>query len=157
MRQRSMPTRAAAILACVAALAAFAVAPAAAKPKTEFRPGLYVGRTSQGEPVKLRVKACGKGQCLASPNENTFFDVSMSCPSSGETSKELVFLSGESISAAGKVNAPEDGFAKVTAKFQVDHNGSLTGKISAGRTLENGARCASGPVSLTAKIGGTTK
>ncbi|HVV91448.1 MAG TPA: glutathione S-transferase family protein, partial [Solirubrobacterales bacterium] len=50
------------------ALAAIAVSPAGAKPKPAFRPGLYVGKTSQGEAVKLKVVGCGKSQCLEDPD-----------------------------------------------------------------------------------------
>ena len=134
------------------ALAASAVATAS----SPFRPGLYLGKTSQGQAVELKVRGCGKNQCLEGP-DNFDIIIEMPCPSINETSEEALALSGNLITKSGNVNADEEGFAKVNAKLKVGHNGVVTGKVRATETLEDGARCDSGNVTLKAKIGGQAK
>jgi hypothetical protein len=148
--------RRSAILLVVLAVASLGVASAFASSKSTFKPGVYLGKTSQGEPVKLKVVGCGKGQCLEAP-DNFDIIVNMPCPSINETSSEAVSPAYNSISKGGHVNGDQDSFSKVVASFQVGHNGSLTGKIRSTETLEEGARCDSGTVTLRAKIGGSTK
>lgn len=139
------------------AAAAFGTTTAVASKKSPFKPGLYLGKTSQGEPVKLLVKACGGNSCLYSPTDDDAIYIALPCPSIGETGSELLDLSGYLIAKNGKVNASGGAFAKVTAFFTVAHNGTLTGKIRAVSTSEEGVRCDSGNVTLKAKIGGSTK
>ncbi|HVV90666.1 MAG TPA: hypothetical protein VHB53_09245, partial [Solirubrobacterales bacterium] len=139
-----------------------AVSPAGAKPKPAFRPGLYVGKTSQGEAVKLKVVGCGKSQCLEDPDEQTYFSVDLSCPSSGQTEEEIISLTGNRISRSGVVDVlggstPGATENRSTGKIKVARNGTLTGRINVSETLETGTRCASGEVTLEAKIGGTTR
>jgi len=148
-----MATRGAAILACAAALAAVAVAPAGARPKQAFRPGLYVGRTSQAEAVRLKVVGCGTKQCLETPNEEAYFSVELSCPSSGQTEEEIVDLSASTIARNGTVEGsvgPSPGATenRSTEKFKVARNGTLTGIVNVSETLETGTRCATGKVTL---------
>jgi hypothetical protein len=139
----------------VACLLVGAVAAGAAG-KKPFKTGLYVGKTSQGEPVKLKVAKCGTNQCVQAL-ESAEIQIQMPCPSLNETGTEVFFPADNAISASGKVNAPQDGFSKVVATLQVSHNGSMTGRIRSTQTLEDGAKCDSGNVTLKAKIGGSTK
>jgi hypothetical protein len=133
-------------------LAATAVALASAKP---FKTGLYVGKTSQGEPLKLKVADCGKGQCVEAL-ESAETTIELPC-NNGEVSHETFFPSIDAIKPNGKVAVETDGFAKVTATLKVARNGSMTGTIHSTETLENGGKCNSGTVTLKAKIGGSTK
>jgi hypothetical protein len=143
----------------VAALALPAVGGAAGK--SPFRPGLYVGKTSQGYPVKLRLtvggEPCSGNPCLFAPNDQSEIYIALECPAIGQATNEYLDLAGDLVTKSGTVNASEEGFAKVTAKLKVGHGGSLTGKVRATRTLEEGTRCDSGNVTLSAKIGGSVK
>jgi hypothetical protein len=133
-------------------LAVAAVALASAKP---FKTGLYVGKTSQGEPLKLKVANCGKAQCVEAL-ESAETTIELPC-NNGETSHETFFPSIDAIKSNGKVVVDTDGFAKVTATLKVTHDGTMTGRLRSTETLENGAKCDSGNVTLKAKIGGSTK
>jgi hypothetical protein len=144
------------IVAIVVIAAALAAAAAAGASKSSFKPGLYLGKTSQGQPVKLKVIGCGKNQCVEAP-DNFDILIEMPCPSINETSEEALSPAYNLITKSGYVNADEDGFSKVTASLKVGHNGTLTGKVRSTETLEDGAKCDSGKVTLKAKIGGTTK
>jgi hypothetical protein len=144
------------IVVVVLALAVLAAAAAAGAAKSSFKPGLYVGKTSQGQAVKLKVIGCGKNQCVEAP-DNFDIVIEMPCPSIDETSEEALSPAYNLITKSGYVNADEDGFAKVTASLKVGHNGTLTGKIRSTETLEDGAKCDSGKVTLSAKIGGQAK
>ncbi len=148
------PALAVSILAIALLLVGAITADAAGK--KPFKTGLYVGKTSQGEPVKLKVATCGTNQCVQAL-ESAEIKIALPCPSIGETSYETFFPADNAISASGKVKAPQDGFAKVVATLQVTRSGSMTGKIRATETLEDGAKCDSGNVTLKAKIGGSTK
>ena len=128
-----------------------AVAAIAAASSKSFKPGLYVGKTSQGEPVKLKVVNCGKGQCVEAL-ESAEIKLQLACKSLGETSYETFFPAYNAISASGMVDANQEGFSKVVATLDVTHNGLITGKIRATDTLEDGAKCESGPVTLRAKL-----
>jgi hypothetical protein len=130
------------------ALAVAAVAAASSKP---FKLGLYEGKTSQGQPVRLKVVPCGSHQCVEA-QESLETSIEMPCPSIKETSAESFFPAFNAISAKGKVSANQEGFGKVVATLQVTHNGVITGKIRATETLEDGAKCDSGPVTLRAKL-----
>jgi hypothetical protein len=134
-------------IALIAAAGAFA-----GSAKGRFKPGVYVGKTSQGEPIKLRVGSCGKSQCLYSTSETNETLVSLPCPALGESASESILLSGERIAKSGKVNADQDGFAKLTIRFKVGHNGTISGRINGTETLESGVRCASGTVTVSAKL-----
>jgi hypothetical protein len=144
------------MVAIVAVLMALAAASAAGASKSAFKAGLYLGKTSQGQPVKLKVIGCGKYQCLESP-DNFDIIIEMPCPSVKETSSEALAVPYNLIAKNGAVDADEEGFSKVNAKLKVGHNGTLTGKVRSTETLEDGAKCDSGNVTLSAKIGGTAK
>jgi hypothetical protein len=137
-----------------AAMAPAAVGVAGAAPKDAFRPGLYVGKTSQGEPVRLKVRGCGSSECLESPDQFDM-DVQMQCGSESEPSEEAVYLSGATIPASGKVKVNLSGFATVLVTYQVGHGGVITGTLRATRTLPDGTKCDSGNVTLKAGIGGS--
>ena len=51
--------------------------------KKPFKTGLYVGKTSQGEPVKLKIATCGTNQCVQAL-ESSEIQIQMKC-SNGET------------------------------------------------------------------------
>src|ERR1700755_3620444 len=93
--------------ALVALLAVFAMtlAPATGLEagKSPFKPGLYVGKTSQGYPVKLRLTVRGPGcsgnPCLFAPNDESEIYISLECPAIGQPTNEYMDL------AANKVNA----------------------------------------------------
>lgn len=152
-----------AALAVVGLIVAAVVLPAAggAAGKSPFKAGLYVGKTSQGYPVKLRLtvggQACSGSPCLFAPSDQDEIYISLECPAIGQPTNEYLALFGDKVTANGTVNAPQEGFSKVTAKLKVSHGGSLTGKVRATRTLEEGTKCDSGVVTLKAKIGGSVK
>ena len=159
METKKMLTHGVVTVACGASLVgvAIGVVPAAIAAKTSFRPGLYVGKTSQGEAVKLKVVGCGTKQCLETPSEETYFSVELSCGSSGQTEEEIIYLPKNTIAESGAVDVLgglKPG-AKVTIK--VARNGTLSGQIHLRETLETGTKCDSGEVTLQAKIGGTAK
>jgi hypothetical protein len=146
------------VLIAVLAIMSISAAAALGASKSPFKPGLYVGKTSQGQPVKLKVRGCGKNQCLEGPDDLAI-EIELPCPSIQETSHEVVALSGDAIAESGAVHVEEQGFAegKTIASFKVGRNGVLTGRVHSTQTLEDGARCDSGNVTLSAKIGGATK
>jgi hypothetical protein len=150
-------------LVALLALLAMTLAPATglAAGKSPFKPGLYVGKTSQGYPVKLRLTvggpACSGNPCLFAPNDESEIYISLECPAIGQATNEYMDLAANKVNANGTVNADEEGFAKLRATIKVGHDGSLTGKARATRTLEEGTKCDSGNVTLSAKIGGSTK
>lgn len=145
-----------AALTLLAVAALFGAGAASAGKKSAFKLGLYVGRSSQGEPVRLKVVTCGENQCVEGleSQENL---IRLPCPSINETSSEVFFPPINRIYKSGKVDADQEGFAKVVATLQVAHNGTMTGKIRATETLEDGTKCDSGKVTLKAKIGGSIK
>lgn len=124
--------------------------------KTNFRPGLYLGKTSQGEAVRLKLVGCGSGQCLETPDEQSYFSVDLACPSSGQTEEEIIYLPKNTIAKSGVVDVLGGFKPGATVKIKVARNGTLSGKIHLRETLETGTRCDSGEVTLKAKIGGRT-
>jgi hypothetical protein len=152
VRARSAILAVAGLVSLIAVSAVPAGSIAAAK--DSFEPGVYVGKTSQGEPIKLRVGSCGKSQCLYSTSETHETIVSLPCPALGESASESILLSGELIRKSGEVDADQDGFAKLTIRFKVGHDGTITGRIDGTETLESGVRCASGNVTVSAKLKG---
>jgi hypothetical protein len=151
-----------AALAVVAIAVALAPATSGAAKKSPFKPGLYVGKTSQGYPVKLRLtvgveEACDGNPCLFAPNDNAEIYIAIPCPAIEEATNEYMDLPADKVNPNGTVNADENGFSKLVATLKVGHNGTLTGKARATQTLEDGTKCDSGNVTLSAKIGGTTK
>ena len=100
---KKMLTRGVLTVACGASLVG--VVPAALAAKSTFRPGLYVGKTSQGEAVKLKVVGCGTKQCLETPSEETYFSVDLACASSGQTEEEIVYFPKNTIAESGMVDA----------------------------------------------------
>jgi hypothetical protein len=166
MLQRNVPTgtkkmltRGVATLACGASLVgvAIGVVPDAMAAKSGFRPGLYVGKTSQGEAVKLKLIACGTKQCLEAPNEQAYFSVELTCGSSGQTEEEIIYLPENTIAKSGTVDVLGGLKPGSTVKIKVARNGTLAGQIHLSETLETGTKCDSGNVTLNAKIGGTAK
>jgi hypothetical protein len=163
-RERMRTLRlAAAVLTCCASLGAIATGgvPAAIAAKSPFRTGLYVGKTSEGEPVRFTVAGCGSKQCLESAG-GSYFSVGLSCPSSGQTEEQLIELPAGTIARNGTVTysvgaSPGATEKRASEKFKVARNGTLTGRIRLSETLETGTRCESGDVTLKAKIGGLSK
>ncbi|HEY1855158.1 MAG TPA: hypothetical protein VGG40_11270 [Solirubrobacterales bacterium] len=161
-RRRASARSAIAALALTIALAAAATLPATgtAAAKSPFEPGLYVGKTSQGYPVKLRLtlsgEPCGGKPCMFAPSSESEIYIAEPCQGEGSTNEYLA-LFGDLVTSSGTVHANQSGFSKTIATLKVTHHGSLTGKVRASTTLENGTKCDSGPITLTAKIGGSTK
>jgi hypothetical protein len=158
MEAKKMLRRGVVTLACGASLVggAIGVVPATAA-TANFRPGLYVGKTSQGEAVKLKVVGCGTKQCLETPTEQTYFSVDLACPSSGQTEEEIIYLPKNTIATSGAVDVLGGLKPGATVKIKVARNGTLSGQIHLRETLETGTKCDSGEVTLKAKIGGTAK
>jgi hypothetical protein len=156
---KKMLTRGVVTLACGASLVgvAIGVVPPAMAAKSAFRPGLYVGKTSQGEAVKLKVVGCGTKQCLETPNEQEYFSVDLACPSSGQTEEEIIYLPKNTIADSGAVDVLGGLKPGATVKIKVARNGTIAGQIHLSETLETGTKCDSGKVTLSAKIGGTAK
>jgi hypothetical protein len=157
-----MRIRVVAIVAVLAALAAFGVATAGASKKSPFKPGVYVGKTSQGYPVKLRLtvgveSACEGKPCLFTPGEEDSTYIAEKCDNPEALTNEYLDLSGDLVTKSGVVHADEEGFSKTKATLKVGHNGTLTGKVRSTSTLEGGIKCDSGNVTFKAKIGGSTK
>jgi hypothetical protein len=159
MRTKKMVRRGAVALTCGASLLGIAIVavPDAVGAKAQFRPGLYVGKTSQGEPVKLKVVGCGTKQCLETPSEETYFSVELACGTSGQTEEEIIYLPKNTIAKSGAVDVLGGLKPGATVKLKVARNGTLAGQIHLAETLETGTKCESGKVTLSAKIGGTTK
>lgn len=134
---------------------AIGVAPDAMAAKSDFRPGLYVGKTSQGEAVRLKVVGCGTKQCLETPNEQAYFSVELSCGSSGQTEEEIIYLPENTIAKSGAVDVLGGLKPGSTVKIKVAHNGTLTGQIHLRETLETGTKCDSGEVTLKAQTAGS--
>jgi hypothetical protein len=128
---------------------------AVAAAKSPFKPGLYVGKTSQGYPVKLRLTVggtpCSGNPCLFAPNDNAEIYIAESCEHEGSTNEYLA-LSGDLVTSSGVVHANQEGFSKTIATLKVAKSGSLTGRVRATSTLENGIKCDSGNVTLSAKL-----
>jgi hypothetical protein len=147
------------LLVAVGLLAFVASATGAAK--SPFKPGLYVGKTSQGEPVKLRLTvggpACEGKPCLFAPSDEDEIYIAEKCDNPEASTNEYLALSGDLVTKSGVVHANQEGFSKTTATLKVGHNGTLTGKVLSTSTLEGGIKCTSGNVTLKAKIGGSTK
>lgn len=62
-------------------------ATSAPREKPPFPPGLYVGKTSQGNPVRLRLTiagACGGEACLSSANRRENIRIAVPCPDGSE-------------------------------------------------------------------------
>lgn len=138
------------------ALAAVIVAPAgAAAGKSPFKPGLYVGKTSQGYPVKLRLTVsgtpCSGKPCLFAPNDNAEIYIDEPCKPEGSTNEYLA-LFGDQVTPSGVVHANQEGFSKTIATLKVTSHGTLTGKVRSTTTLEGGFKCDSGNVTLQAKL-----
>jgi hypothetical protein len=142
---------------CLLAVAASAVGAA----KSPFKPGLYVGKTSQGEPVKLRLTVGGPGcdgnACLFAPSDADAIYIAGKCDNPEATTNEYLDLAADLVTKSGVVHANQEGFSKTTATLKVGHDGTLTGKVKSSATLEGGIKCTSGNVTLKAKIGGSTK
>jgi hypothetical protein len=150
------------VLFAVSAVALLAVVTTAvAGAKSPFKPGLYVGKTSQGEPVKLRLTVGGPGcdgnPCLFAPNDEAEIYIAETCDNPEASTNEYLDLAADKVTKSGVVHANQEGFSKTTASIKVGHDGSLTGKVLSTSTLEGGIKCTSGNVTLTAKIGGSTK
>ena len=152
--------RKSAVLVVVLVIASLGSASALAAAKSPFKPGLYVGKTSQGEPVKLRLtvggEACDGNPCLFAPNDEAEIYIAETCSGEGSTN-EYLDLAGDLVTKNGTVHANEEGFSKTIATLKVLHNGTLTGKVRSTSKLEDGEKCDSGAVTLSAKIGGSTK
>jgi hypothetical protein len=149
-----------AVLFVVLAIVSLGGASALAAPKSPFKPGLYVGKTSQGKPVKLRLsvggEACKGKPCLFAPNPPSEIYIGETCSGEG-SANEYLALSGNAVPKSGVVKLNEQSFSKTVATLKVGHNGTLTGKVRDTITLEDGEKCDSGNVTFTAKIGGSTK
>lgn len=134
----------------------------AAGAKSPFKPGLYVGKTSQGEPVRLRLTvggaACEGSPCLFAPSSASDINVLLlSCTVKEASINEYLALGGDKIPANGTLHVKAVGFSTLNSTIKVSHHGTLTGTVRGTSTLEGGIRCNSGPVTLSAKIGGTTR
>ncbi len=150
------------MLFAVSALGLLAVVPSAvAGGKSPFKPGLYVGKTSQGEPVKLRLTvggpACDGNPCLFAPSDEDEIYIAEKCDNPEASTNEYLDLAGDLVTRSGVVHANQEGFSKTTATLEVGHGGTLTGRVLSSSTLEGGIKCSSGNVTLKAKIGGQTK
>ena len=150
------------VLFAVSAVALLAVVTTAvAGAKSPFKPGLYVGKTSQGEPVKLRLTVGGPGcdgnPCLFAPDDEAEIYIAETCDNPEASTNEYLDLAADKVTKSGVVDANEEGFSKTKATIKVGHDGSLTGKVLSTSTLEGGIKCTSGNVTLKAKIGGSTK
>ncbi len=148
-------------LSAVSALALLAVsASALAGGKSPFKPGLYVGRTSQGEPVKIRLTtggaACEGKTCVFPPSDEDEINVTETCSGEGSTN-EYLDLTDTVVPGSGVVHVHSQGFSKLVATIKVGHHGTIAGKVRATSKLEDGERCDSGPVTIAAKIGGSTR
>jgi hypothetical protein len=97
----------------VVAISVFAATTAGAARKSPFKPGVYIGKTSQGYPVKLRLRV-GQEPCSA-----------LECPAIDQSTDEYLDLAGDLVTKSGTVNASQAGFARVTAKLQVGHDRRL--------------------------------
>ena len=152
-RRRSVVWSVAALLSLIVVSAAPTGAIAAAK--SSFKPGLYVGKTSQGYPVKLRLTVagapCSGNPCLFAPSDQAEIYVAEPCEQEGETNEYLA-LFGDEVTRSGVVHANQEGFSKTIATLKVTKHGTLTGKVRATTTLEDGVRCDSGKVTLSAKL-----
>jgi hypothetical protein len=150
------------ILSAASALVLLAPATTAvAGGKSPFKPGLYVGKTSQGEPVKMRLTvggpACDGNPCLFAPSDQAEIYIAEKCDNPEASTNEYLALAGDLVTKSGVVHADQEGFSKTKATLKVGHNGTLTGKVLSTSTLESGIKCTSGNVTLKAKIGGSTK
>jgi hypothetical protein len=152
--------RRSAVLLVLLVITSLGGASALAASKSPFKPGLYVGKTSQGKPVKLRLtvggEACEGKPCLFAPSPPSEIYIAENC-SGGATANEYLALFGDIVPKSGVVRANEESFSKTIATLKVSHQGTLTGKVQSTTTLEDGEKCDSGPVTLSAKIGGSTK
>jgi hypothetical protein len=149
------------MLCVVSALAlVVGVTSAVAGAKSPFKPGLYVGKTSQGVAVKVRLTdggaACEGKPCLFAPNDESEINLPETCSGEGSTNEYLA-LFDDPVPASGVVHVTSQGFSKLVATIKVGDHGTLTGKVRATSKLEDGEKCDSGPVTFTAKIGGSTK
>jgi hypothetical protein len=149
-----------AVLFVVLVIASLGGASALAAHASPFKPGLYVGKTSQGKPVKLRLtvggEACEGKPCLFAPNPPSEIYIGETCSGEG-SANEYLALSGNVVPKSGVVKFNEQSFSKTVATLKVSHHGTLTGKVRDTITLEDGEKCDSGNVTFTAKIGGSTK
>ncbi|MBS1861388.1 MAG: hypothetical protein JSS68_06705 [Actinobacteria bacterium] len=151
-----------AVLLLAMAMAAIFPAAGSAAAKSPFRPGLYVGKTSQGYPVKLRLvvgddQACSGRPCLYAPSDEDEIYVAESCNAPEASANEYLSLFGDLVTRSGAVHADQEGFSKTTATIKVGHGGSLAGKVRSTSTLEGGIKCDSGAVTFSAKIGGSVR
>jgi hypothetical protein len=149
------------VMVALAAVVVLAPATSGATKKSPFKPGLYVGKTSQGEPVKLRLTVggapCEGNPCLFAPSDQDEIYIAETCSNPEASTNEYLALFGDKVTKSGVVHANEEGFSKTIATIKVGHDGTLTGKVRSTATLEGGIKCDSGNVTLKAKIGGSTK
>jgi hypothetical protein len=161
MRIRSRTVRLGAVLGIAALALTLVPAVSGAAGKSPFKAGLYVGKTSQGYPVKLRLttggEPCSGKPCLFAPTDEAEIYVAESCQVEGVTTNEYLALAGDRVEPSGLVRADQGGFSTTKASLEVGHNGSLTGKVRSYRTLEDGDKCDSGSVTFSATIGGSVK
>jgi hypothetical protein len=154
-RRRRRPVTVLAIAALALAALALPAASGAAS-KSPFKPGLYVGKTSQGYPVKLRLsvgsEACSGYPCLYAPNDNAEVYIAIPCPAIDQATNNYLALAGDRVEPSGYVDGNEEGFSKLVAKLKVSHHGTISGKLRDTETLEDGTKCDSGPVTLSAKL-----
>jgi hypothetical protein len=150
-----------ALLPCAVPAIAFAgLASNADASSGSFKPGLYVGKTSQGEPVKLKLTvggpACEGKPCLFPPSDADQIYVAESCNVEGDTTNAYLDLFDETLPRSGVLHVDQQAFSKIVATIKVGHGGSLSGNLRATGTLEDGAKCDSGTVTFKAKLGGST-
>jgi hypothetical protein len=156
------PRKASAFVLLAGALLAIALpGGATAGPKSPFKPGLYVGKTSQGEPVKLLLTVggpeCEGKACLFPPIDEDEINVNLSCNIEGDSTNAYLAGFAETIPKSGVIHTHEKAFSTIVTTIKVGHGGSLSGTTRATGKLEDGAKCDSGNVTFKAKIGGSTK
>ena len=104
-----------------AAVAVFGATSAGAAGKSPFKPGVYVGKTSQGYPVKLRLTVGGPGcsgnPCLFAPTDEDEIYVAESCQTEGVTTNEYLDLAADLVTKSGVVHANQSGFS-VSRRYQ---------------------------------------
>jgi hypothetical protein len=153
-------------LGLLALLGASVLGPAAADSappakKPPFPPGLYVGKTSQGSPVRLRLVIggpCGGGPCLFASNRREAIRIAVPCPDGSEV-KTALPVPPSGVANNGVVHDFEQVFeaaftAEIPAVFSVSTRGIVRGEMPTTVTRKDGSECTA-KVTLVARLSST--
>jgi hypothetical protein len=129
------------------------VAKSAPEGKSRLKPGLYVGKTSQGSPVRLRLTvggSCGGVACLFSARSRAGIRIAVPCPDGSEVMTSLAPEGG--VAMNGVVHDFQQiGGLSILALFTVSTRGVVRGELPTTVIRKDGSECKA-RVTLVARL-----